>query len=252
MDALSKTHLVLIPTYNSGVKLELTVTAALRCWQPVWVVVDASTDGSDEALTRLAAQHTALRVFKHQRNLGKGASVLTALREAQREGFQFALVMDADGQHPPEQIRPFMELSARNPDAMILGEPVFGTDAPASRKYGRLAGNWWTNLATLWGGIHDSLFGFRVYPIGASLRIFDSIRGGRRYDFDTQLAVRLYWAGVRPVNVPVPVRYFTSQDGGTSHFKYLRDNLLLVLVHTGLFFGMLIRLPKLRRFRQRR
>ncbi len=128
---------------------------------------------------------------------------------------------------------------------MILGEPIFGPDAPAERVKGRRVGNWWANLATLWGGIHDSLFGFRVYPIGESVRILESIRSARRFDFDTELAVRLYWSGVRPINIPVPVRYPPREDGGTTHFHYLRDNLLLIATHTRLFLGMLARLPRL-------
>ncbi len=87
---------------------------------------------------------------------------------------------------------------------MLLGEPVFGPDAPAERVKGRRVGNWWTNLATLWGGLHDSLFGFRVYPIRESVEILESIRTARRFDFDTELAVRLYWRGVRRSTFPCP------------------------------------------------
>jgi hypothetical protein len=116
---------------------------------------------------------------------------------------------------------------------------------------GRRVGNWWANLATLWGGIHDSLFGFRVYPIAESVAILDSIRTARRFDFDTELAVRLYWRGVRPVNIRVPVCYPPREAGGTTHFRYLRDNLLLAGTHTRLFFGMIARLPRLLALRRK-
>jgi hypothetical protein len=158
--------------------------------------------------------------------------------------------MDADGQHDAGAVAAFMERSMREPEAMILGEPIFGPDAPPERVKGRRVGNWWANLATLWGGIHDSLFGFRVYPVAESLAIMESIRTARRFDFDTELAVRLYWRGVRPINIPVPVRYPPSEAGGTTQFRYLRDNLLLIATHTRLFLGMLARLPVLLRRRR--
>ena len=57
--------------------------------------------------------------------------------------------------------------------------------------------------------------------------------------------MRLCWAGVRPVNVDAPVRYLTAEEGGVSHFKYLRDNTLLTWMHTRLFIGFVLRLPLL-------
>jgi hypothetical protein len=144
-----------------------------------------------------------------------------------------------------------MKASRNHPEAMILGLPLFGPDAPSVRLRGRKIGNWWTNLSTLWGGIGDSLFGFRIYPITQSLRILRGIGDGRGFDFDTQLAVRLYWEGVPPLNIPTRVRYLTRESGGVTHFRYLRDNILLVRVHTGLFFRSLLLWPLLIRFRRR-
>lgn len=239
------THLVLLPSYNSGSMLARVVEEVAARWTPVWVVVDASTDGSASTLDSLLARNPSVRRIVLERNEGKGGAVLAGMREALAAGFTHALVMDADGQHDAGAIAVFMERSRAEPDAMILGEPIFGPDAPAERVKGRRVGNWWTNLATLWGGIHDSLFGFRVYPIAPSVGIMESIRTARRFDFDTELAVRLYWKGVRPVNIPVRVTYPAREEGGTTHFRYLRDNLLLVATHARLFFGMLVRLPRL-------
>lgn len=247
----SRTHLVLLPSYNSGPMLRKTVRDATKQWLPVWIVIDASTDGSERDAKALAAEEPHVRCIVLAENAGKGGAVLAAMKAAQAEGFSHALVMDADGQHPAEEIRTFMARSQEQPGAMILGEPIFGPDAPAERVNGRRIGNWWANLATLWGGIHDSLFGFRVYPIRESVEILDSIRTARRFDFDTELAVRLYWRGVMPINIRVPVVYPPREEGGTTQFRYLRDNLLLVGTHTRLFFGMLFRLPRLIRMRRR-
>jgi glycosyltransferase involved in cell wall biosynthesis len=248
----SRTHLVLLPSYNSGPMLARVTEAVAARWLPVWVVIDASTDGSERELEPLLAANPYVRCVVLEKNSGKGGAVLAGFREALRQGFTHALVMDADGQHSVEAVEPFLERSRREPDAMILGEPIFGPDAPPERVKGRRVGNWWANLATLWGGIHDSLFGFRIYPIPESVEILESIRTARRFDFDTELAVRLYWRGVRPINIPVPVRYPPAGAGGVSHFRYLRDNLLLASTHMRLFFGMLVRLPRLLGFRRRR
>ena len=247
----SPTHLVIIPSYNSGGKLAETVKQALACWQPVWVVMDGSTDGSAAGLAEIGGIETGLRVLSLEHNSGKGAAVLHALLAASREGFTHALVLDADGQHSAADISRFMSVSQKNPAAMILGVPQFAADAPASRRHGRRVGNWWANLETFWGGIEDSLFGFRVYPIQPSVRILQSTRGARRFDFDTELAVRLFWAGVPPVNLPTPVQYFKPAEGGTSHFHYLRDNLLLIRRHTLLVLEMLPQVGRIWKLRQR-
>jgi len=241
----SATHLVLIPSYNPGRVITETVTGALAAWNPVWVVVDGSTDGSAADLERLATANPSLRVVELPINLGKGAAVLHGIDLAAREGFTHVLTMDSDGQHPAGLIPEFMAASAANPGAMILGKPVFDASAPTIRVRGRKLSNWWANVETLWAGIGDSLFGFRIYPIAELLGVMEAGAWMRRFDFDPEAAVRLAWRGVRPINIDAPVRYLTAAEGGVSHFNYLRDNVLLTWMHTRLVFGFVARLPRL-------
>ena len=241
----SATHLVLIPSYNPGEKVYDTVRAARRHWTPVWVVVDGSDDGSAAGLQAMAAQDAGLRVMVLPRNQGKGAAVLYGLEQAAAAGYSHVLTMDSDGQHPAERIPAFMAESLRQPAAMILGVPVFDASAPGLRVNGRRVSNGWANLETLWAGIGASLFGFRVYPIDALRRVMRGQRWMRHFDFDPEAVVRLSWRGVRAVNLPAAVRYFRAEEGGVSHFRYLRDNLLLTWMHARLFFGFLLRLPLL-------
>ena len=238
-------HLVLIPSFNSGPKLAETVRAARARWPVVWVVVDGSTDRSADALAAEATEDAAagLRVLVLPRNRGKGAAVLHGLRGAAAAGFTHALTMDADGQHPAERIPAFMEASRADPEAMVLGLPKFGPEAPAIRVRGRRVSNWWAGLETGWAGIGDSLCGFRVYPIAPLLDTMERTRWMRRFDFDPEAAVRLSWRGVRAVNLPAPVRYLSAGEGGVSHFRYGRDNALLTWMHTRLVLGALARLP---------
>jgi glycosyltransferase involved in cell wall biosynthesis len=241
----SKTHLVLIPSYNTGDKVYDTVRAAREQWAPVWVVVDGSTDGTGEGLLKMAVQDQQLRVMVLKENHGKGAAVMHGLRAAVHEGYTHVLTMDSDGQHPPEKIPEFMQVSLANPDGLVLGRPVFDASAPMLRVRGRKISNWWANFETLWQGIGDSLYGFRVYPAQMLLGVMENSYWMRHFDFDPEAAVRLCWCGARPINVDAPVKYFRAEEGGVSHFNYLRDNILLTGMHLRLFTGFLIRLPLL-------
>ena len=249
----STTHLVLIPSYNPGPKVYTTVRSALEHWSPVWVVVDGSSDGSAERLQAMSATEPGLKVLLLPKNRGKGAAVLHGARVALAAGFTHALTMDSDGQHPAGEIPTFMQTSRQRPAAMVLGCPVFDASAPALRVEGRKISNGWANLETLWSGIGDSLYGFRVYPLAPLARVMRHQPWMRRFDFDVEAVVRLSWRGVPPVNLPAPVRYFTAAEGGVSHFHYGRDNVLLTWMHGRLFFGFLLRLPVLlaRRLRAR-
>ena len=252
--ARSATRLVLIPSYNPGAVVIATVAAALRQWNPVWVVVDGSTDGTTDELQRMSAVDSALRVLVLPTNHGKGAAVLHGLDLATQEGYTHALTMDSDGQHPAELIPAFMAASAAQPEAMILGRPVFESSAPSLRVKGRMISNWWANLETLWIGVDDSLYGFRVYPIAPLCRVMRHQPWMRRFDFDPEAVVRMCWRGVRPVNLPAPVKYLRPEEGGVSHFNYLRDNALLTWMHLRLLLEFLLRLPVLlvRRWRRAR
>jgi len=241
----STTHLVLIPSYNPGPRVFETVNAARANWNPVWVVVDGSTDGSAVALAALAQDDPGLQVLILPRNRGKGAAVAHGARRAQLVGFTHVLTMDSDGQHPADHIEAFMRASTTDPAALVLGEPRFDASAPALRVRGRKISNWFANLWTLWAGIHDSLFGFRIYPIEPLLRVMRRQPWMRRFDFDVEVAVRLCWRGLRPQNIAAPVRYFRPEDGGVSHFNYWRDNVLLTWMHARLLAGFVLRLPML-------
>jgi len=216
----------------------------LAVWEDVFVVIDGSTDGSDEGLEELAGAGR-LRIHRLAENGGKGAAVLKGITLAEDEGFTHALAMDADGQHPAGHIRNFMEMGEKYPEALVLGVPVFDEFAPALRVQGRKISNWWANVETCWWGIHDSLFGMRLYPIAPLKKVFSETLFARRFDFDPEVAVRLCWKGVPVINLKTPVRYLTHEEGGVSQFRYLRDNTLLTGMHIRLFSGFLFRLPVL-------
>ncbi|MEZ5429759.1 MAG: glycosyltransferase family 2 protein [Verrucomicrobiales bacterium] len=172
--AISKTHVLLIPSYNSGTLLRETVKQALNHHQPVWVIIDGSTDGSDSDLESIPAPASGLRVFRLPKNGGKGAALLHGATKAFAAGFTHLLTMDGDAQHPADYLPHYIEESRMHPGAMILGKPVFDDSAPLIRIYGRRLSNFWTILFTLGGGMKDCLFGMRAYPLPAFLRTLES------------------------------------------------------------------------------
>jgi len=187
-----------------------------------------------------------LRILILPENRGKGAAVLHGIREAMRAGFTHALTMDSDGQHPPEKIPAFMQASllARMP---WCWNPVFDSSAPNLRSRAENL-QLWANLETLWSGIGDSLYGFRVYLWQPSTESCATTLDAR-FDFDVEAVVRLCWRGV-PRSIYRTRALFPSRRRRVSHFDYWRDNALLTWMHFRLFLGFLVRLPLLlaRRF----
>lgn len=239
---VSKTHLVLIPSFNSGPLLAATVAAARAFWAPVWVVIDGSTDDSIAAVESMARMDPTLNVLRLPRNQGKGAAVRCGLEAAQSRGFTHALVMDADGQHPADRIPDFMATSATAPNSLVMGRPIFGADAPWLRVVARRLCNGCAALETM-RPVGDTLFGFRVYPVAALLAVMQASRGMRRFDFDPEAVVRLTWQGMPLIHLPTQVRYLSRVEGGVSHFKYLRDNVLLIGMHLRLGLAAVLRIP---------
>jgi glycosyltransferase involved in cell wall biosynthesis len=237
--AKSDSHLVIIPSFNTGRLLEATVAAALAHWVPVWVVIDGSTDNSAAAVETIAQTDSALRVFRLPRNQGKGEAVRFGLMVAEASGFTHALVLDADGQHPTERISDFMAMSAASPEAVIMGRPVFGADAPWIRVVSRRLSNACATLMTL-RRVGDTLFGFRVYPIAKLLSVMRASHGMRRFDFDPEAVIRLAWSGTPLIHLPTCVRYPSRADGGVSHFNYVLDNLLLMRMYLRLSLGAML------------
>lgn len=230
---------VVIPSYNSGPLLGRTVREVLAFWRPVLVVIDGSTDGSD-ALPEI----DGLEVLRLTPNHGKGAALQAAFAHAARRGFTHAATFDADGQHCAADLPRFMEISRAHPRALIAGQPLFDRNAPRIRVFGHRCANFWTRLESAGRAPADSLCGFRVYPLAATARALSQSRFGRGFDFETVAGVRLAQQDIPCLDVPTPIRYART---GVSHFRYIRDNCLLVRTHArllasaGPFYANLLR-----------
>jgi glycosyltransferase involved in cell wall biosynthesis len=232
---------VLIPSYNTGPVLEKVVTETLAEYPHVKLLIDGSNDGSFEALKQLESKYPHFELIHYPENSGKGATIFNGAQKALEDGYTHAISMDADGQHPASYIGQLVETAKSNPNELIMGNPVFDETIPEIRLQGRKLTIAMTDFESAWVGLGDTLYGFRCYPLKGMLAAFERTHFARGYDFDPEIAVRMFWAGHNPVQVSIPVRYLSKAEGGVSHFHYLRDNVKLTWLHFRLVPEYLLR-----------
>ena len=164
------------------------------------------------------------------------------MRTASTRGYTHAVQIDADGQHTVSDVTRFLNEARQHPDAVICGRPIFDASIPRSRYYGRYLTHSLVWLETLSFELVDTMCGFRVYPLAATLALIDRAGCRPRMDFDTEVLVRLHWRGVRTRWLETQVRYPLD---GVSHYRMFRDNVRMTRLHISLLLGMLVRLPLL-------
>lgn len=237
-----------IPVYNHKALLDKLVSALLGMGLSV-ILVDDGCDTECANIITLLAKQQSVYSCKHISNRGKGAAVKTGLRFALSKSFSHAFQIDADGQHNLDDIETFIALAQKHPKALIAGYPEYDESIPKLRYYARYLTHVWIWINTLSTVISDSMCGFRIYPLAESVALIDSQYTGDRMDYDPEFAVRWYWSGAAIVQQATRVIY---PENGVSHFKLFTDNKLITLMHTRLFLGMLIRIPRLLALRWKR
>ena len=224
-----------IPVYNNAATLVSLVRQCRERIADVLVVDDGSTDADIAAL--LAGD--AVTVVRHAENCGKGAALLTALAFARERGFSHFVTLDADGQHAPSDLPLFVEAISRTPDALVVGVRDFSVpNVPSSSQFGRSFSNFWIAIET---GIvcADTQCGYRAYPVGLVSQLPLS---ARHFDFEVEVLVRAFWAGLPLVEVPVATWYAPPGERVT-HFRKGRDNLLITHTHVKLVLRRLCPWP---------
>jgi glycosyltransferase involved in cell wall biosynthesis len=232
-----------IPVYDHGEAVGAVATAVRGHGLPCVLVDDGSGPRCAAVLDGLAAADPeGIHLVRLPQNQGKGGAMMAGLRAAKERGFTHALQIDADGQHDTGDIPRFLALAEQNPDALVCGTPIYDASVPKGRLYGRYLTHVWVWINTLSLTIRDSMCGFRVYPLAPTVALIDSVKLGKRMDFDVEVLVRLFWRGMRILNQGTRVHYPAD---GISHFDVLRDNVRISRMHAQLFCGMLLRLPLL-------
>ena len=228
--------LVLIPHYNHPTTIARVVQTMHGFGLDVLIVDDGSREECKPVLQALVSD--GIHVLYRPINGGKGAAVKTGLKYAEENGYSHVLQVDADGQHHLDDTPKLLAAAEQNPEAVVCGWPQYGGDAPKARLYGRKITDFWNMLHTWSCDIKDGMCGLRLYPLAPALSVVREETVGDRMDFDTEILIRLYWRGVKPVWIKTPVQYAAD---GVSHFNAFADNVRISKMHTRLFLGMLRR-----------
>lgn len=225
-----------VPTYDNPRTIRRVVEGVRAHIADVLVVDDGSGPDGRAACAALARDGLAA-VHHFANNRGKGAAVKAGFELAHARGFTHAFQVDADSQHDLDCVPAFLAAARQQPDALVLGYPVYDQTAPRTRKTARLVTKFWVDRET-GGAIRDAMIGCRIYPLATART---SGTHGNRMDFDVEIAVRMARAGVPVINLPVHVRYLTAAEGGISHFQPVRDIVRLSWMHSRLCTGISVR-----------
>lgn len=231
---------VVIPTHNHAAALDGILSVLCSKHLPVIVVDDGSDFAIAAEIQAACAAHSVTECQRVTFNRGKGYAVTCGLARAHDLGYTHAIQVDADGQHDLAALDSLLQASRLNPDAIVTGIPRYDATIPRSRRFWRPLTTFWIWVNTVSTSIADGMCGFRAYPVAETLRIVRRSVRARRMDFDVEVLVKAYWAGVPVLNIPVAVTY---PPGNFSNFDLVADNVRLSLTHARLFFGMLLRFP---------
>ncbi|RUM33812.1 MAG: glycosyltransferase family 2 protein [Desulfobulbus sp.] len=205
---------IVIPTYNHGERIAEVIAGCRPLNLPILVVDDGSTDNTATVLRGI----TDITVLHHEYNQGKGAALLTGFGLAM-QGCDWAITLDADGQHTPQDCLRLLEAVPEGQRPLVLGvrQGMEGRDVPWTSRFGRGFSNFWVWAS---GGpwVADSQSGFRLYPLPETLNL--PVRA-KRYQYEVEVLVQAAMAGMSIVEAPVQVIYQGSER--VSHFRPFVD-----------------------------
>lgn len=204
---------VVIPVYNHGGTVATVIRKTLAQNLPVIVVDDGSTDETYENIKSIPG----IRLLRHAHNRGKGAALVTGMREAAGIA-RWAVCLDADGQHDPDDIGPLLAAVPAAGCAIIIGRRTGMETAPWTSRFGRGFSNFWVWISGA-ALLSDSQSGFRIYPLPEVLHL--DIKAGR-YQYELEVLAKAAWHGIALIEVPVRVTYAPA-GSRISHFRPWRD-----------------------------
>ena len=214
---------VLIPTYNNEKTLKRVVDGVLEYTQNIIVVNDGSTDSTSSILS----DYSQISIINLPENKGKGNALKIGFRKALELGFDFAITIDSDGQHYPDDIPVFVEaLLAENEDVLLIGNRNMAQDGiPKKSSFGNNFSNFWFWFET---GIklEDTQSGYRLYPLHKIPKKYFT----PKFEFEIEIIVRTTWRHVPVKNVPIKVLYDPAER--VSHFRPFKDFTRISILNT--------------------
>ncbi len=206
---------VLIPTYNNAGTLGNVLRDVLAYTRHVIVVSDGATDHTAEVL----AQFPEVAVVAYSPNRGKGIALRRGFRYATEQGYDYAITMDADGQHFASDIPVFLEKLETEPDAIFIGaRNLQQENMPGKNTFANKFSNFWFYVETGLKG-PDTQSGYRLYPLHAMKGMRFSCT---KYEFEIEVLVKCSWRGIKIEWIPVQV-YYPPAEERVSHFRPFRD-----------------------------
>ena len=214
---------VLIPTYDNAKTLADVLERVLEYTSHVWVVNDGSTD--DTAV--ILSQYPSVQIITFPKNTGKGNALRIGFQELRSRGYTYALTIDSDGQHFPEDIPAFVQALEREKMPVILvgSRNMSGDTIPKKSSFGRRFSNFWFRLET-GVSLPDTQSGYRLYPLmEIPKRYFTG-----KFEFEIEILVRTSWRGIAIKDVPIRVLYDPKER--VSHFRPIKDFIRISILNT--------------------
>lgn len=227
---------VIIPVYNHEYHITEVIRKTLLLNLPVFVVDDGSTDSTAAKIAAIDGLH----ILHHVTNKGKGAALLTGFTAAVKEGCDYGVTLDGDGQHNPEDTCKLLQAVSGDARCLVIGSRQ-GMDGkknvPWTSRFGRKFSNFWVWVA---GGplVEDSQSGFRLYPLPEVLTLNVE---ARRYQFEVEVLVKARQQGIQCKEVPVQVIYQPKGER-VSHFRPWLDFHRNSAVFSRLIWGRIFRM----------
>ncbi len=219
---------VVIPTYNNGGTIADVVQRTLAECSDVIVVNDGSTDNTSTILHSI----DGITLVEHEKNKGKGCALKTGFRKALEMGFAYAITLDGDGQHYPEDITLFLEANRKHPGSLIVGSrDLSGITLSKGSRFANRFSNFWFWIQT-GRRLEDTQTGYRLYPLK---KLYGLSLLTSRYESELELLVFSSWHGVKLIPIPIRV-YYPPAGERVSHFRPAADFARISVLNTVLCF----------------
>lgn len=224
--------IVVIPTYNNAGTIAQVISDVDGYSDNIMVVNDGSTDNT----SRILSSFSNIRVLSYEKNRGKGYALKLALETAAKTGFDYAITIDADGQHSADDIPAFIDRIEQVPNSLLIGARNLTADnMPSKNTFANKFSNFWYKVET-GRTLIDTQSGFRLYPLR---KLSDMRFITQRYEFEVEIIVRAAWKGINVENIPVKV-YYAPIEERVSHFRPLKDFTRISLLNAVLVFCALL------------
>jgi glycosyltransferase involved in cell wall biosynthesis len=215
---------VIIPTYNNAPTLAAVIKDVNFFCNSIIVVNDGSTDNTIAIVQEFPAVH----LISYEKNKGKGWALRTAFSYACKQGFQYAITIDSDGQHFASDLPAFIEKLQAMPGALIIGSRNMDqSSVPGGSSFGYKFSNFWFKVET---GMRcpDTQSGYRLYPLDAVSKMHFYTK---KYEFEIEILVRLAWKEIAITSIPVTVHY-APKETRVSHFRPTIDFIRISILNT--------------------